>query len=228
MRCAARARPAGPSRRAPTPIISRRRRTSIAPPPRGSASSRSTRPTTSTATPTPTTPTRSRRSSKPSATTRAWVDAYKGRTIELPSGTTIDDRRPRRRPRRGQVRPGRQHAVALAQHIARREQEARPRLRDRAERRRNAAADDAGRAFHRRRPVPARRDEAGEPGAALHRRVREGRRLQGRPQGVRDVARRPRRHREEARPVQAQPAQRLGQALDLPRLRPGDRRACST
>ena len=165
-------------------------------PPPASRSSRSTRPTTSTPTPTTTTSRRCATKFAAVADEVGWLDA-----LSRPDGPARHrhDRSSCDEPAclRAAVKYGRaiNHALRAGRPHRAGQRARGPRLRDRAERRRDRAADDAGRALHHRRPVPAARDEAGQPGPALHRRLREGRRLQGRRRRPRALAARPRRDR---------------------------------
>ena len=153
-----------------------------------------------------------------------WFDKYRGKQVKLATGTTVDARRRGRDAGRREVRPGAQPRHRAGRLHPQGERSGRPRLRDRALRRRNRPADDARRALHHRRPVPGPRDEAGVARAAVRRHARKGRRLHRRRRGVREVAPRPPGDCRAAGPVQAQPALRLRQALDLPAAGPGDRR----
>ena len=184
------------------------------------------RPIRTTSTPTPTTTTRPtlQRTFRPgprrgrmAPTLSRPVDRRwrPGTTIELdeqampPGGRQV---RPGDQPR---PRPGRSHQDPSASANGQR-------LRDRAERRRDRAADHPGRALHHRRPMHGSRDEARQPRPPVHRRLREGRRLQGgrRGPGERSL-RRPLGDRRTARTLQAEPAFGVGQAVDVPEPGPG-------
>ena len=88
-----------------------------------------------------------------------WLDEYQGRTVRLPSGP-IEFDEPTLPARGRQVRQGDQARHRAGQDRRGGVESGRPSVRDRAERRRNGPADDAGRALHHRRPVRPRRASA--------------------------------------------------------------------
>ena len=145
--------------------------------PPGSPSSRSIRPTRSTPKPTTIRSQSSATDSQTSATQIDWFDKYLGKRVRLSTGTTVELDEPA--VMRAAVKYGRalNRGIELADYIRRVQRSGWARLRDRAQRRRNRAADDARRALHHRRPMPEPRNEAGVARAAVHRHVGKGRRL---------------------------------------------------